>query len=656
MAKFNIKISLFGITCLENRNGKIIYLENSKDMAILAYLSRQEGQIATRERLTEIFWGGADIKKRQASLRQSVKRLRQLEASSGTKFLKIDNRRIGFVHGTVRTDVDDIHDALSNLVDHSIAKASRLYSGNFLTTVNTQTMSSSFETWRQTQFQSIRNSLIERAANLLSQLTDPSSKCWVGLARFLLKIDSTYEWAHQCLIRHFHSVGRADRAKRQFQDCKSLLLGSLGNSPSKETLELANGAVRTKSETLERSWQLRPPPLSRSDLFPTIVVVPEDNASERDFKPDILSEISEQIVRSREFVLKFGSAYGQKEVSDLQQIGVDHEVGGQFSLLVQERQSTSKAIIELKERSSGKSIFIDTIPVSRSLNYEDRARRIARSLDVMQSRIRNYYQKSRALSSSSYRDLSTVYELMKKFDRRANESALEILSRIEKQNGVSSMVYAFKASIYLKQRLFLESVADADRLVQEAHDLAAKALSLDPWHSMNHRYIGFAACYSGSQADARNHLLFGHSLTPLDPQQTIASAEICAFADDVRTAKLLQSNLTKSGKDIPRYFYGYMANIEFAAGNFEEAAQLAAMAPKESMDYRATRIAALWDLGQKDAAKMELEASVRYLAAQNGETPRIDRVCEWLGDLNPFVNQRTKGIYRQGLQGAATLL
>jgi len=335
---------------------------------------------------------------------------------------------------------------------------------------------------------------------------------------------------------------------------------------------------------------------------------------------------------------------------------VDDHAGGQFTLTIKELGNGKGAHIALKSRRDGRSVFFDALPLHNKMAYEDRVGLIGRSIISMQNHIREYYRKNRRLDNTNYQKYSKVYELVRKFDKSAIVLGLDILSDLESTADAASILFSFKASLLLQQKMFLIAPKEFEILLREALVLAEKSVELDPWQALNHRYLAFATCFSEKQEMGLRHMLRGHYLAPLDPLQTIATAEVCAFAGDIERAFSFSNEAFRFRDQLPRYSYGYLANIHFAAGDFEKAALFARQAPTESMDYRATHIASLWELGRKIEASHEMKKVVDTLMRQQ-ETPdnfSIDAICRWLGDLSPFGDPKTRSIYRNAIRLAAS--
>lgn len=645
---------LFGNSCLSDANGKIILLKNIIELAILVYLSRQEGRIASRKKLAEIIWDDVDAKRQLVSLRQAMKNLRLVEKSLGFQFVEADNLVVRLKENALKTDIEEIHDALSNGSRHSISKAQRLLAPSFMT--GFEKLGNAFQRWRQEEQKIVLSRLLEHAAAQLYRLADARDPTFAALARFILKIEPAYEWAHQRLIQHYVASGAEMRAKHQFEDCADLLNEVFGTSPRLETTLLLGDDGRAAAiSDIPPSVHFCPPPMARADLFPVINIGVGKVGAQFKSNASILIEFAEQIGKNREFVIRGKPGAGAGKNSGSGAIGLDDASGGQFTLDVTELRNGAGAVVQLRSRSKDQSVFYDVLPINNTTPYEDRLALIGRSVVSMQNDMRKYYRSNLITNGGMYGKLSKVYDLVRKFDQKAISQGFGLLNEVTNESGPSSLVYAFRASLSLQKNLFLNDPNEFRSLFSEARQMASSAVELDPWHALSYRYLAFATCFSEEQEEGLKHMLRGHSLAPLDPLQTIATAEVCAFADDIDSALKFSDEAFRYKDELPRYAYGYLANIQFAAGNYEEAARLAQQAPPESMDYRATRISALWELGRKNEAAREMRMVINKLAGQTGmvSSSNIEAVCQWLGDLTPFRNEQVRALYRRGIHEAA---
>lgn len=678
-----VKLKLLGTPSLTDGNNTIIPLKNRKELALLAYLARIETAEARRDVLANTLWSrGTDAESRM-SLRQAVKNLRKVENKCGVRLLATNRASVGLTGPATRTDVNEILTTLSNPRAHTLKKARSLLPSQWKAADRSERRSAFlfgydnldpvFETWRQSEAEAIRICFTELANDKIDRLTDPGGAMLPELTRFLLALDPADEWAHHLLILHLLATGAAVRATRQFEKCAQELADHLGTKPSTATAELLkspkhqlNGRLPSKS-----AFYSNPEPASgsnpaagtfapvRHDLPIIQYVSPPTN---HQHNTALSEEYVEQIERNRDFVLLHAPSdlgpdkhQPRPPINGRVHLGIDDNKGGQFLLRTKEDTGTGAVMVELRFRDDGKPVFTDIITAGPAVDTDDRKYLISRSVLMLERKIADFYRRDPVLQQSMFSKFLEVDELTGRFDKKSSDKATAILDRIENKVGESSLSLAFRASIHLQDKLLMQSQRVAETSLALANELASRALKFDPWHLLNHRYLGFAACYLGRQAEGQEHMLAAQALNPQDPRQMIATAEAAAFADTLDLARTFSDAARGLNGETPRYFYGYQANIAFASGDFEAAVTFASQAPPESMDYRATRIAALWQLDRATEARNEMQNSLKMLQSQNTPMPALAKsdVITWMCDLNPFANAQTLARFRQGIRGAS---
>lgn len=690
-----VKLKLLGAPGLSDDNDTIIPLKNRKELALLAFLARLDTASARRDVLAKTLWSrGTDAESRM-SLRQAVKNLRNLEDQCGECFLVTNRASVGFVGTGPHTDVQIVLEALSQPRACTLKTARSLLPTQWKATDQTERRSAFlcgyenldpvFESWRQSEANAIRNRFAEIANETIERVSDPRDATLPELARFLLALDPADEWAHYLLILHFLVTGDRVRATRQFEDCVQELADRLGTVPSPASAKLLklpksqwNGQLPPKSvfySKLDYNGQTSSAsnsPLNLSGIDNTAAAFSPLNydlpviqyfspRAIQQYATPMSEEFIEQIGRNRDFALLRNLTDDWTDKNPPQtagvskvHFGINDYKGGSFLLQTKEETGTGAIMIELRSRENGKPVFTDIISAGPTIGVDDRKYLIGRSVSMLERKIADFYKRDRILSDSIYRKLADVYELTAEFDARSSKTALEILDAIETRTGPTGQTYAYRSSIYLQQNLRIQPNADRKTLLNQASDMAMKAIHLDRWHPINHRYQAFVACYLGRQSEGQEHMLVAQSLKPYDPHQNIATAETCAFADNIDQAFVFRDAALGLIRQVPRYYFGYLANIAFAAGDFDAAATHAQQAPLESMDYQATRIAALWQQRRFREARDEMQSCMARQQNRHADQAefRPEDVVEWMCAINPFANAKTLACFQQGLRSA----
>ena len=628
-----IRLSIFGPLHVSDKSKKVIYFEGQKELALIAILALGKSQRASREYLADILWSNPERTVRLTSLRKALHRLKQLEKKSGSAFLQSDRRYVSLLPGKVRTDIDEIDKSLRRGKRRSVERSIELVGMPFMETTNIA--EPGLVAWGLETRKILVSRLLETATLALAKISEDSDPVIASYLNFILALEPGSVWAR----------ARLDRLKAQtnFQNESAAAPHS--------TEPVSKGSSIAQAMLADKRGINTVPPVFRMDLFPSIIISGSGTGSL--VGRDLISQILTSVENTRDFAIRYQGENLFEEGHTTSSFGVDHVFSGTFSLNFSESQNNLS--LSLRDRTSGKQVLSDIIRLDPRTDLEDNrdvARRIATLID---SKVRKYYATNGQLSDSFFRKIDNIYEQIRMFDGEANIRAFEIVENLEQEFGESSILYSFRTSLLLQKNLFLRVDGDTEQLLSEAKEMGRRAVELDPWRGLNYRYLSFANSYSGDAESARREILLGQDLTPSDPLQIIATAEVCAFAGDIGGALAFAKQIENQLPALPRYTFGYLANVQFAAGNFEEALAYARQAPIDSMEYQAIRVASLWHLGKKKLARQELSTLIGHVFKRNPRDANLDiqTICDWLTNLAPFANPKIKALHREALIGAA---
>ncbi len=108
------RVSLFGEFELIGPDGRKILLANRRGRALLALLSLEPGRPMLREQIIKLLWPGRFEAQARASLRQCLLELGKILEPLGCPVLAITRERVGLLASTMRTDLGDVEQALTN--------------------------------------------------------------------------------------------------------------------------------------------------------------------------------------------------------------------------------------------------------------------------------------------------------------------------------------------------------------------------------------------------------------------------------------------------------------------------------------------------------------------------------------------------------------
>ena len=236
--------------------GEAIRFPTRKTFGLLIYLAASLGR-HSRERLMALLWPESDAPHAQASLRNTLARLRRALPATGAPYLLADDDSAGF---NFEADWDLDLDALSEMavaqgnVD-TLAAATEVYRGEFLADFRLPD-APDFEAWAGEQREYWRRQqcrALERLAQLQSESGD--SQAATATARRWMATDPLNEAAYRALMRLEFAAGDKSGALATHGAARETLARELGIEPTLETEALAARIRREAAPQSRRAGQ-----------------------------------------------------------------------------------------------------------------------------------------------------------------------------------------------------------------------------------------------------------------------------------------------------------------------------------------------------------------------------------------------------------------
>lgn len=650
----------------------VLPFKTRKSLALIAFLLRRPGFTATRSEVAALLWSEGDRAKAAVSLRQAVAHVRQAETTSGVRLIDASMTGITLLGEAISTDLDVLHQSLSGQISLDEDQLRELWGGDFLSGFDA--IDPAFADWLGLEQERVRAGVVEKAINALEELQAIGGNGAAGqrevIAGFLLKLDPANEFAHQVLIRHFLSLGRRERALQQLRDCRRELRNLLDQEPDEATLRLIDDADAVSGTTADapvadrlqltnldlreaherRAGEGRSDPAS-ADWANSVVDFP---ALRRDILLPVLSIASLAFERDtdhmalslRDEIVAGLSAYRCFEMYEAAYwmgedgtapVRVDGGELGSFLLRFRRDRMLNRIYVQLENRSSGQIAFNEVIDLTLAKSPSERVEAVYRTVSRVYGHIIGRLRQRPGRSAFSR--WCQADALIWDFNLASDRKALQILAELEKSHGNFSLIYAGRCSILMKQALCYPHPGSGMMDQDELLGLSEKAVALDPWQVINHRMNGWTLIQSKRPDDAARAFRQALELNPLDPMNVISASEALAHIGEIGQATELAMRAFDGLTTTPRIVYGYLANVFFAAGDFERAAEYARRGPIDNIHVLATRLAA-----QHGAGLSEEAAATRLLLLQrfSSHFGRLDPIAHsaeltaWIDQVNLF--------------------
>ncbi|NKI60060.1 hypothetical protein HCG46_17475 [Labrenzia sp. PO1] len=629
-----------------------VAVKTRKALAIMGYLSRMSGMASPREALADLLWSGTDRHKAMQSLRQALRQLKSAEETAGIDVVRSAPGHIQLDPSAFASDLMAMNTLLERGQAADFRNAGELWRGEFLTGYDD--IDSEFSEWLTVERERVRSELISAAFKHLNRISteDGGVQAEAG-ARFVLKLDPAFEAAHRVLIRLYMKLGQRERAEQQFRSCEREMHLHLDAEPDDETRKLLSEVEveATGEELFKRQEALGPigGGLSNSD---EVVRLPEISIVSSSLLKKGLSDavhLREEIVSGlssfRSFDL-FESEYFGDENTPKPTLVEGHELGA-YLLRFRHDERSGKIVVQFEDRTNGQIVFNEIVDLTLWEGIVPAASQIVgRIHGHATGRLRN------PANTSAFARWCQAEALLWDFTPQSDEKAMRLLNELEQTNKTFSMIYAGKASIIMKQELHYPL---NDRTSSEGMssllDMAERAIVLDPWQAVNQRVYGWSLILSNMPEEAKRAFQNAGRLSSSDPANLMSVAEGLALSGDVNEARETAERAFRLFSFVPRVFYEYLANIFFAAEDYENAIVQIERGTGSSLGCLTTRVAALVCSGREGEAITILESfnEKRNHFLLPNDNPNVQPE-QWRQRINFFQDARVRANFDRGAQ------
>ena len=258
-----LSLYIFGSPRLE-LDGAVLEVKRRRVMALLVYLALT-GRRHNREKLIDLLYHEQAASLTRNDFRQ---RLSNLKSLIGDDFVEIDRGGVLIPHSSdLWIDVVAFRDNLASAKGLGrgarfaavLKRAIDLYRGEFLSGFYLRN-SPGFETWQLSERRALEDDYLYTLKSAFTwHRSEEECDQSIEYANRLLGFDQLDESMHRDLMKIYDLVGRRSAAKRQYEECKTVLKRDLGINPSEETEQVyRNLRNRWGSTTAVKSALLAP--------------------------------------------------------------------------------------------------------------------------------------------------------------------------------------------------------------------------------------------------------------------------------------------------------------------------------------------------------------------------------------------------------------
>ncbi|MEZ4734462.1 MAG: BTAD domain-containing putative transcriptional regulator [Caldilineaceae bacterium] len=257
-----LRLTCFGTFQVTLNDAPLTAFQTDKVRALLVYLAVEQ-QAHQRSALAQLLWPGYTAESANTSLRQTLRRLRQLlgddeDAPGAIPWLLITRQTVQFNPAAPRSvDVLTFTELLAACATHvhshlatcqpclaRLRQAVDLYQGDFLSGF-TVADSDAFEEWRRITQEQFHLQTLDALTHLAAAAENAGDdEAALQAVQRQLALEPWLEAAHRCVMRVLARRGQRAAAIAQYNRCCQVLAEEFGGEPDGETVALVEEIER----------------------------------------------------------------------------------------------------------------------------------------------------------------------------------------------------------------------------------------------------------------------------------------------------------------------------------------------------------------------------------------------------------------------------
>ena len=642
---------------------KEIELASRKSRALIGYLALTESQEESRERLVGLLWSESSEERARASLRQALHEIRNALQSSGFVGFRTDKLAIALDRAQIRVDLIDVLNA-----------ALLLERQNALDDVlgDIEMADPLFQTWVVAKRQTIRDQIIRHLENALRAKTGitPAAR---DLAQALNNIDQTHEEACRVLIRAFVLDDEIGSALRIYKTLWDLLEAEYDVEPTQQTQDLIaevkaalpfSGAGAT-SDLARQPNASDPDPsfgsalTGRSRQGKLGLSIGPFKLSGSGLQKDYLAQGFRQeligcLVRFREWLVR---DWTQESAPGVAAAAIDEFV---LDASGYESPRALHFVLTLRDNINGTYLWSENLTLTLDRWHDlqqSLVRRIATALNVHVSAERmNQITSHQAIDMKAHDIWLFGQATLLGFDREKWDRAAELFGRVVHHMPDYAPAFSSLAQLCNSYHIVKPGVARDPERTQQALIYAHEAVRIDPLDSRSQLCLGWSHAMAKQYEQAMIYIPLAHDLNDNDPWTLVSAANCYAFCGHCdRAVAIINAMLQRNMPFAPtRLQWAYHTAIRFISRDYEGCIAAANFAGDLNLNVPGFKAAALYHMGQHDAARAELDrffTTVRdRWCVKEPATP--EAVTRWFLHMFPIARPEDWARLRDGIAGA----
>ncbi|NIK47306.1 BTAD domain-containing putative transcriptional regulator [Variibacter gotjawalensis] len=535
-----------------------------------------------------------------------------------------------------------------------------------------------FQTWVAAKRQTIRDHTIRKLENALRR-QDKTVDNTRDIANSILSLDPTHEEACRVLMRLYAVTGEASTALRIYKNLWDLLERDYDVEPSQQTqdliaeiklalplsgspapiatdtLHLPDPSVRHPSaEPLQTDpGSPRPAPtklvLSVRPFYLAGGLATKDHLAQG-FRRELIS----CLVRFREWQVR--------DASDSQAESARKKADNEYVLEAtgHEVQDAVQFVLTLQDGSTGAYLWSENLNLTLENWRQSQqvvVRRVATALNVHVSAERlQHIAGQQRIDLKAYDVWLYGQATLLGFDQNRWDDASELFKKVVQRMPYFAPAFSSLAQLNNSYHIVKPGVLRNADLTRQALSYAHEAVRLDPLDSRSQLCLGWSHAMAKLYDQAMIYIPLAYDLNDNDPWTRISAANCFAFCGQHTRAveivdTILREQVPFSHAQLP---WAYITATRFLAGDYDGCVVAADLAGDLNANVPAWKSAALFHLGERDAAAAALSRFFTTVSRRwtLEEPARPETITRWLLHMFPIARADDWGRLKEGLAGA----
>jgi TolB-like protein/Flp pilus assembly protein TadD len=383
-------------------------------------------------------------------------------------------------------------------------------------------------------------------------------------------------------------------------------------------------------------------------LKPTLAVQPFDyigsNEEHRYLNDGLAEDIITDISRFRTIhVIAKTTSFSYKEMSASPK-RYFNELGAQYLLMGSVRSMGDRIsiTIQLVECESESQIWADRYTITTDEAYSVGSVVVSRIVSMLETHM---VQDRLVTTHHAPTKVYKAYDfwlrgnkLLEAWDRNADEKAIKLFEKAIELYPEFARPYAGLASVYSSRTILGPGNVNDAKDLQTAFRYARKALELDPSDTRNHLNIAWLYMLARDFENGHKHFNVAGDLNPIDSDVLISRAQGAAYLGQPESGLHLARSAIRLNPTHPEYYLGYLASVQFLAGEYENCITTIGQLAQVPPETRAFLVAALALAGKVEEARKAAEAFTKEIRAIWIGPPDADDIdyLRWLFQIAPI--------------------